>query len=105
LLYIREGEVALRRVDRFLSLLLMGVGGLCRATEALCGVLSKFYAAPHTHAYETNMPQHSLCGEKQRRHMEAGTKSNADEMQRGSQAVLWQLKKFYVPKRKPNKLY
>jgi hypothetical protein len=37
--------------------------------------------------------------------MEAGTKSIADgEIQRGSQAFLWQLKKFHMPKKQTQQI-
>jgi hypothetical protein len=64
-------------------------------------VLCILYAAPHTHAQETNILQHRRCGEKPQCHIETGVKSNADSvMQRGSQTVLWQFRNLHTTKRK-----
>jgi hypothetical protein len=57
-------------------------------------------AAPHTHAQETNIEQHSACGENRLLHMETGAESNANgRIQHGSQTVLWQIKNLHIPKR------
>jgi len=56
----------------------IGDRGLSQATEASCAEIRIFYAAPHTHAQETNIPQHSQCGENRVYHMETGAESNAD---------------------------
>jgi hypothetical protein len=55
---------------------------------------------PHTHPQETNIPQHTQCGEKWRHYMETGAESNADtKMQLGSQPFMWQFKNILIPER------
>jgi hypothetical protein len=82
-----------------LSLQEAGVYG--KVTEAPCAVLCKLYAAPHTHAQETNIPQHRACEEKRQHHIETDAKAAPKHpTEPNPQTVMWQLRKNHTPKRK-----
>jgi hypothetical protein len=50
-----------------------------------CGGIRNFYAAPHTHAQETNIPQHSPCGKNRSLHKKQAPKHNTNTKQNNPQ--------------------
>jgi hypothetical protein len=64
-------------------------------------VLCILYAAPHTHAQETNIEQHSACGENGHRHMETDDLAAPKQpTEPNPKADMWQIKNLHIPKRK-----